>query len=461
MPHVFLEQMEFPILIKIFAGAQTPQSQHGFGTLKSPARASQFHPIFDQMPTCSFDHSRRDWQSSFEILVVVKVLAILEQVVRATVKRRTLLFVQTAECGTPAQPGSNQRTASAQNLEQPLSYPYFGSWIARGVESPSRAPEIFADVDQIQDNRRLHSVVTRDQPQNPQLITAPIDQRAPVFSLCGITAQGFVKSLADDALRRMFNARPNTLVFRARRWASGRSFRPQLGDDFFCRPDKGLNRIDRGDCAHAFGSCFLTLAAPMREFVLTNFSRFARDFAQICPAHGDPFAIAANDQDRTTGTNLFRRLRTLSFIKSVKVLCRTCNQLFGLSFRNTDASALLKRAHNFVKGSLRGHFCSAPPQSVRVKFRWQIQRPVKWMKTLQSAPAITGARDSYRTEDRFELPSLQPLVRMSVAEGVDHRCSCRAWGASMKMSLQHQSEQFTTFGLDQAFQFAVAHLLSL
>src|SRR5262245_30004895 len=118
MPFVFLLQMEFPILIKIFARAQTAQPQYGFSSLKSPARAGQFHPIFDQMPACSFDHSRRNRQSGFEILVVVKVLAILEQVVRATVKRRTLLFVQTAECGTPAQPGSNQRTASAQNLEQ-------------------------------------------------------------------------------------------------------------------------------------------------------------------------------------------------------------------------------------------------------------------------------------------------------------------------------------------------------
>src|SRR5262245_23153548 len=461
MAFVFLLQMKLPVLIKIFARAQTAQPQHGFSSLKSPARAGQFHPIFEQMTAGSFDHSRRNRQSGFEILVVVEVLAILEQVVRATVERRTLLFVQAAECGTAAQPGSNQRTAATQNLEQSLSHPHFGSGVALAIESPGRAPEVFADVDQIQDNRRLDSAVARDQPQNPQLVPASIDQHAPVFCLCRITAQGFVKSLADDGLRRMLDTCPNALVFRARRLGSGRCFSPQLCDDFFRRSDKRLNRIDGGDCAHAFGPCFLAPAAPMREFVLTNFGRFARDFAQICPAHRDPFAIAADDQDRATGTNLFRPLRTLSFIKSVKVLRRTLNQLFDLSFWDTDASAPLNRAHNFVKGSLCGYFCSAPPQSVRVEFWRQIQRPIEWMETLQPAPAITGARDGYWTEDGFELTSVKPLMRMPVAEGVDNRRSCRARSASIKMSLQHQSEQFTTFGFDQSFQFAVAHPLSL
>ena len=114
-------------------------------------------------------------------------------------------------------------------------------WITLAVEDPRRAPDVHADVDEIQHDCHLHAVVACYHPQVSELVATAIDLRAPAFGAFGITAHSLIKRLADDGLRRVLDARPHTLAFRA--WVLGRSrplFRPQLRENPFRRADEGL-----------------------------------------------------------------------------------------------------------------------------------------------------------------------------------------------------------------------------
>ena len=68
---VFLPEVEGPVLVEIAARTQASQLQDGFGAFKTPARASDFHSIFDKISAGSFDDAGRYRIAFRQILVIV------------------------------------------------------------------------------------------------------------------------------------------------------------------------------------------------------------------------------------------------------------------------------------------------------------------------------------------------------------------------------------------------------
>src|SRR5207237_711575 len=91
---VLLLLVEGPVRLKVSAGPQCPEPQHRLGTIQSPAPSSDVHPVLDQIPAGSLDHSSRDGETSVQVLAVVHVLPILEQIRRTLVRRLSLLLRQ-------------------------------------------------------------------------------------------------------------------------------------------------------------------------------------------------------------------------------------------------------------------------------------------------------------------------------------------------------------------------------
>jgi len=94
----------------------------------------------------------------------------------------------------------------------------------------------------------------------------------------------------------MFDARPNSLVFRA--WAHDRQLRgvrSQLFDDLFRSPDKRRDGVDGGHRPHPFGVGLFALAPAIPEAWLSRLGCLSRQLPQIGFEHRDAFAVAAQD----------------------------------------------------------------------------------------------------------------------------------------------------------------------
>src|SRR4030042_4862492 len=99
---VLLGLMESPVLIKVMAGTQGPQTQDRFGAFQAPAGAGYFHAIFDKMTAGAFYDSRSNWKTLSQVVIVFEIGAIGEQVVRAGVYGFSILSGKISQCGAAA-----------------------------------------------------------------------------------------------------------------------------------------------------------------------------------------------------------------------------------------------------------------------------------------------------------------------------------------------------------------------
>src|SRR5712691_3938326 len=113
---VFLLQMKMPVDLEIATDPQRPQTEHGFGALQSPACASYFHPVFDQVATGAFDDPRGNGETRGQIGVVMQEVRILQQIVRALVYRGALLLREATQRRTASHPRRHVLAAPAQPL---------------------------------------------------------------------------------------------------------------------------------------------------------------------------------------------------------------------------------------------------------------------------------------------------------------------------------------------------------
>jgi hypothetical protein len=171
----------------------------------------------------------------------------------------------------------------------------------------------------------------------------------------------------------------------------GATLREQAPVDFIWRAHKRSDGVDGRDRAHPFGVSFLSFTATMCQPRRPLLRRLLSGRPQIGFPDRNAFAIGAEDQDPTRGPNFTRCGLALCFIEKLKVLCGALGQFFALLFRHGGAGLLSDGLNDLIIGLDRRRFGDAPPHSMRIKLRWEIELGVERMQTLQLAPAITGA----------------------------------------------------------------------
>ena len=67
IPLVFLCLVKLEIRIKVAAGVERTQLEHGLGSRQRPASACDIEPVVNQVATGSFDDPGGDWESACEI----------------------------------------------------------------------------------------------------------------------------------------------------------------------------------------------------------------------------------------------------------------------------------------------------------------------------------------------------------------------------------------------------------
>src|SRR5262245_65584617 len=164
-----------------------------------------------------------------------------------------------------------------------------------------------------------------------------------------ITPLRFLKRLLNDRLRRMFDAGPDSLVFRSRAWRQGIVKWSQLTHNLFGRADKWLNGVN-GHCAHSFGLGLLARTATMFQTWKTIFGGLPSRFPQIGLAHRDAFAVHGDGENRAGLFHLARVLRALLFVKQFEVTARAPSRFLDLPLGNRQSRLIAVSARHLGEG---------------------------------------------------------------------------------------------------------------
>ena len=133
---------------------------------------------------------------------VVQVSGLVDQVSGALVGLGT--FRSGEFGGTRAAPdaGGDLDGAAVQDGQYPLAYPRLGVGIAFGEEAPRRAPHVFQDVDQVDDDGDVDPSGAGFGLDAVDLVVVAVDQRDPVAPMVRVASFGFVEDAGDDLWRR-------------------------------------------------------------------------------------------------------------------------------------------------------------------------------------------------------------------------------------------------------------------
>src|SRR5262245_41660100 len=183
-----------------------------------------------------------------------------------------------------------------------------------------------------------------------------------------ITPLRFLKRLLNDRLRRMFDAGPDSLVFRSRAWRQGIVKWSQLTHNLFGRADKWLNGVN-GHCAHSFGLGLLARTATMFQTWKTIFGGLPSRFPEIGLAHRDAFAIHGDGENRAGLLHLACVLRALLFVKRFEIATRASSRFLNLAFGNRHSRLIADGDQRLVIGFFGRRTGDLTLQSMRITFR--------------------------------------------------------------------------------------------
>jgi len=134
---VFLGLMKDPVLIKVVAGSQCAKTQDSLGASEAPAGTCNFHAVFDQVPTSTFDNSCGDGKPLGKVMIVLEVGCIAEQVVGAGIHAVSFCRREISPCGTTAHAPCHPPGLSPQYFKEPDPNPAFQLRPRLGVKRPS------------------------------------------------------------------------------------------------------------------------------------------------------------------------------------------------------------------------------------------------------------------------------------------------------------------------------------
>jgi len=105
---------------------------------------------------------------------------------------------------------------SLQHFSDPVTHPVFKFLAAFRLKNPARIPQIFDDMNNINDNGQLHFPFLGHASQQADLRLVAINKGDPGFFVSRIPEFGFLKQVFDDLLGRLFHTGPHPFMFRLR-----------------------------------------------------------------------------------------------------------------------------------------------------------------------------------------------------------------------------------------------------
>ena len=114
--------------------------------------------------------------------------------------------------GALAQSADHFSSLSLQDLESPLGHPVLGPNAPNGMEAIGSLPQVFQNMDEIQNEGHIRSMPTNQAKDEIKLLLASVDQDRPRTFLFRIAAQRFVKHVLDHIFLFPFQTGPNPFM---------------------------------------------------------------------------------------------------------------------------------------------------------------------------------------------------------------------------------------------------------
>lgn len=288
--------------------------------------------IFDQAPAGTLDNSGGKGQTVCQILVVFQHGRIFLKVVRTLVYRSTLLEAQLVNDAILAQSIDHLSDSSPQDLDGPFSYPIFRLDPSNGVKGAGRFPQVFQDMDEIQDKRHIRSILTNTIQDAIELLLASVNEYGPRALLLWITPRRFSKHILDDVFRfalhtgsNPFFGWPGTGTF-ALIWAQTHDrLRTAL---------MSLDVVNSRYGSHTFAIRFLSGIQQSTSTMHSLLGSFARCCSEVPLAHDYPLLINTHHQNIRCSPGFI----SLSIqVECIEILGSDNRELFQLSFGDLSA----------------------------------------------------------------------------------------------------------------------------
>ena len=175
-----------------------------------------------------------------------------------------------------------------------VSDPGLGGGVAFVVEAPRGSPQVFEDVDEVDDDGNVDVSLSGFGGDAVDLVVVAVDQRDPAALVAGVASGGFVEHVANDDRSVVDHAGRHPLGPRSGR---GRS-RPAVvaGEHVLGAAGHRGEVVDRAHLGQAFAVAFLAFGQSVGELGCGRGRGFGGGRTQLVGTHHDPFAINRDHQ---------------------------------------------------------------------------------------------------------------------------------------------------------------------
>ena len=150
---VLLAEVEAPVGVEVAAGDDGAELEDGLGAFEAPSRACDVHSVLDDVPAGTLDDPGGDGPAFLQRGGVVQVAVLVVQVAGAFVGAGALGGRVAVGGGAAADPGRDLGGVPVQDLAGLVSDPFLGGGLALIEEGPGGLPQVFQDVDEVDDDR--------------------------------------------------------------------------------------------------------------------------------------------------------------------------------------------------------------------------------------------------------------------------------------------------------------------
>ena len=195
---MFLAQVEAPARVEVAAGDDGAELQDGLGAFESPSRARDIHSVLDDVPAGALDDPGGDGPAFVQRGGVVQVAVFVVQVAGGFVGAGALGGRVAVGGGAAADPGRDLPGFAAENLAGLGGDPFLGGGLALAEEGPGGLPEVFEDVDEVDDDRDRDAAPGGLGGDGLDLGVVAVDEDGPFALVLRVAALGLVEGGGDD-----------------------------------------------------------------------------------------------------------------------------------------------------------------------------------------------------------------------------------------------------------------------